>query len=630
MSDKHHLPWAAAAIILQGFLAPAPTPAQQWPSWGGDPGGMKYAALDQINKDNVGRLKVAWSYDTGDATDGNDPERPNQSAHESTPLVVDGVLYLTTPFARLFALDPETGKALWVYDPKPDLRGTRFGLYIHRGAAFWSGGDEKRILLGDQSGRMHSIDAATGRPDPNFGADGVLDLRSGVAAKFSQAQYGMTSPQAICGDIIIAGGRVSDGNPRGPSGDVRGLDVRTGEQRWRFHTVPCPGEFGHDTWEGDSWKDRGGTNAWSVMSVDEENELVFLPLTSPSYDYYGGDRHGANLFSDSVVALDCKTGRRKWHFQTIHHDLWDWDLPSQPMLISVEREGRKVPAVAVITKTGFVFLLDRLTGEPLFDVEERPVPAGGTPGEQYWPTQPHPVKPPPFTRQSMTRDEITDVTPESRAECMTLLEDAQIEGPLFRPIGERLTVMFPGTNGGSNWGGGAFDPSTGLLYINSMDVAALFRVVKRPEDALLPYRIRGTKYGRLWDSNQYPCQKPPWGHLTAIDMNRGEFRWRVVLGEFEELTARGVPQTGTPSLGGPIVTAGGLVFIAATNDSRFRAFDKDTGETLWETRLPASGHATPITYLGPTNGKQYVAIAVGGGNKYNKNYMARVAVFALE
>ena len=211
---------------------------------------------------------------------------------------------------------------------------------------------------------------------------------------------------------------------------MRGLDVRTGEQRWRFHTVPRPGEFGHDTWEGDSWKDRGGTNAWSVMSVDEENELVFLPLTSPSYDYYGGDRHGANLFSDSVVALDCKTGRRKWHFQTIHHDLWDWDLPSQPMLISVEREGRKVPAVAVITKTGFVFLLDRLTGEPLFDVEERPVPAGGTPGEQYWPTQPHPVKPPPFTRQSMTRDEITDVTPESRAECMTLLEDAQIEGPL--------------------------------------------------------------------------------------------------------------------------------------------------------------------------------------------------------
>ena len=617
----------AGWVILATF--PVLVDAQEWPSWGGDLGGMKYAALDQINKENVHRLKVVWSYDTGDASDGATPQRPNRSAHESTPLMVEGVLYLTTPFDRLFALNSETGEALWNYDPKTSAN-PHFGLYVHRGVAYWSDGNEDRILLGDQSGNLHSVNPLNGRLDPAFGEKGVVNLSIGVAGKFPKAQYSMTSPVAICGNVIVAGGRVTDSNPEGPSGDVRGLDVRTGEQRWRFHTVPRPGEVGHDTWKDNSWKDRGGTNAWSIMSVDTENKLVFLPLTSPAYDFYGGDRHGANLFSDSIVALDCETGQRKWHFQTIHHDLWDWDLPSQPMLISINRAGQKVPAVAVITKTGFVFVLDRLSGEPLFEVEERPVPTGDTPGEEYWPTQPHPIKPPPFARQSMTRDEITDITPESRAECIALLENAQIEGPLFRPIGARLTVMFPGTNGGANWGGGAFDPLTGLLYVNSMDVGSLLRMVKRPPDARLSYRVRGTKYGRLWDSNQYPCQKPPWGHLTAIDMNQGNFRWRVILGEFDELPSQGIPKTGTPNLGGPIVTSGGLVFIAATNDRHFRAFDKDTGEILWETLLPGSGHATPITYLGPTNGKQYIAISAGGGNKYNKNYIAQLIVFTLE
>ncbi|MBH00364.1 MAG: pyrroloquinoline quinone-dependent dehydrogenase [Solibacterales bacterium] len=626
MTQIRHL-FLTLSVILVTFLAPLNS--QQWPYWGGDPGGKKYAALDQINKENVHRLKVAWIYDTGDASDGSEPGLPPRSAHESTPLMINGVLYLTTPFNRLFALNSETGEALWSYDPKTSGRNNRFSLSISRGAAYWSNNEANRIFLGDQSGRLHSIDTLNGELDLDFGTNGIVDLSTGVSGKFTEGGYGMTSPVAICGDVIIAGGRVTDSNPQGPSGDIRGLDVRTGEQRWRFNTVPHPGEFGHDTWGKNSWKDRGGTNAWSIMSVDEENELVFLPLTSPAYDFYGGDRPGKNLFSDSVVALDCKTGQRKWHFQTIHHDLWDWDFPSQPLLISVDHNGRETSAVAVITKTGFVFLLDRLNGKPLFEVEERPVPIGDIPGEEYWPTQPFPVKPPPFVRQSMTREEITNVTPESRAECLALLEDAYVEGPLFRPIGERPTVLFPGTNGGANWGGGAFDPLTNTLYINSMDVGGLLRMVKRPSDSLLPYRARGTKYGRLWDSNQYPCQTPPWGHLTAINMDQGEFRWRIILGEFEELTARGIAKTGTPNLGGPIVTSGGLVFIAATNDRHFRAFDKDTGKTLWETRLPASGHATPITYLGPTNGKQYVAIAAGGGNKYNENYMAKLVVFAL-
>jgi quinoprotein glucose dehydrogenase len=363
------------------------------------------------------------------------------------------------------------------------------------------------------------------------------------------------------------------------------------------------------------------------MSVDEERGMVFAPLTSPSIDFYGGDRKGDNLFSDAVVALDCKTGERKWHFQTIHHDLWDWDLPSHPSLVTVKRNGEDVPAVVQVAKTGFIFVLDRETGKPLFEVEERPVPQSDIPGEQSSPTQPHPVKPPTVARQSMTRDEITDVTPESRAECLEMVKDAVIEGPLFRPIQRKLTVMFPGTNGGPNWGGGSFDPESGVLYVNSMDAGAFTQMIERP-GGNPPWRSRSTKWGRFWDSNQYPCQKPPWGTLTAVDLNSGEFRWQSVLGEFDELTARGIPKTGTPNLGGSIVTKGGLVFIAATNDRRFRAFDKDTGQELWTKRLPASGHATPMTYQGK-DGKQYIAIAAGGGNKYNDNYMARLIVFAL-
>ncbi len=626
-STMRHGPLSLVLALMLWFEA-TPASAQEWRYWGGDSGGTKYSTLQEIDKSNVSKLKVAWVYDTGDFSDGTSPETPSRSAFESTPLLVDGVMYLTSPFAKLIALDPESGRELWVFDPKMS-KSERINLYINRGVSYWTDGERRRLLLGDQQGRLFSIDAATGRPDPSFGGDGMIDLSKGMISETRPGRYGLNSPVAVCGDVIVAGSWVTDGLAHGPSGDIRGFDAYSGEQRWRFHVVPGPGEFGHDTWEGDSWKDRGGANSWSISSVDEENGLVFVPLTSPSTDFYGGDRHGANLFSNSLVALDCKTGERRWHYQTIHHDLWDWDLPAQPMLITVQREGKDVQAVAQLTKTGFVFLFDRLTGEPLFEIEERPIPAGDIPGEQYSPTQPHPLKPPPFARQSMTRDEITDVTPESRKECLEALQDAVIEGPLFRPIGEKFTVMFPDTNGGPNWGGGSYDPTTATLYVNSMDVGALKRMVERPEGSETPYRPRSGPHGRFWDSNQYPCVKPPWGSLTAIDMNKGEHRWRVTLGEIDELTAKGVPPTGAPNLGGSIVTAGGLVFIAATNDGRFRAFDKDTGKTLWETRLPASGHAVPITYTGPNDGKQYVAIAAGGGNKYNKKYMSKLVVFSL-
>ena len=607
-------------------LAAQEPPQNEWHSYGGDPGGTKYSRLDQINKKNVATLKVAWTFDTGDFSEGT--EYPTRSTFEATPLAIDGVLYVTTPFDRLVALDPETGEKLWDFDPQID-KTMRLNLFVSRGLAYWSDGKKKLLFVGDLQGRLFAINAATGKPDAKFGERGMVNLKKDVAERFPRGQYALTSPVAVCGNVVVAGGLVSDGLPHGPSGDVRGLDAITGKLLWRFHTVPHSGEFGNETWAGDSWKDRGGTNAWSILSVDERNGVVFLPLTSPSEDYYGGDRKGANLFGDSVVALDCATGKRKWHFQTIHHDLWDYDLPAQPVLVTVRRGGEEVPAVAQVTKTGFVFVLDRRTGAPLFPVEERPVPQSQIPGEATWPTQPFPLKPPPFARQAMTRDEITDVTPESRKECLEMVEDADTDVKLFDPFSEKTSAIFPGLNGGANWGGASFDPMTGVLYVNSMDVGGLFRLVKRPEGSDLPYALRAAKYEFFWDSNKYPCQKPPWGSLTAIDLNTGEFRWRVTLGEFDELKARGVPKTGAPNIGGSIVTAGGLVFVGATNDGRFRAFDKDTGEELWVTRLPASGIATPMTYLGRKTGKQFVVIAAGGGNKYDMKFTGKLVAFTL-
>jgi quinoprotein glucose dehydrogenase len=452
--------------------------AEQWPYYGGDPGGMKYSPLDQINRKNVHRLKPVWIFDTGDFSDGK--QFPGRSAFEATPLVVDGVMYVSTPFHRLFALDPESGSILWEFDSKFD-RSTRVTLYQSRGLAFWRKGNKKRVIMADQQARLFSIDAATGRPDPEFGDNGAVNLKTGMTEKYPKTPYGLTSPPAVCGDTIVTGSWVGDGEPLGPAGDIRGWDARSGRQLWRFHTVPRPGEYGHDTWEGESWKDRAGVNAWSISSVDPDRNLVFVPLTSPATDFYGGDRHGANLFGDSVVALDCRTGKRRWHFQTVHHNLWDYDLPAQPVLLTVRHGGKPVDAVAQITKTGFVFLLDRDTGKPLFEVEERPVPPSKIPGEKSWPTQPYPVKPPPFARQSMRMEELTTVTPESRAECLKMIDGAAVEGKLYDPIGDKPTVMFPGTNGGANWGGGSFDPTTGTLYVNSMDVAGFLRLVKRPE-----------------------------------------------------------------------------------------------------------------------------------------------------
>ena len=608
-------------------LVSIPAFAQEWPYYGGDSGGQKYSPLKQINASNVQKLKVAWTFKTGEISDGS--QMPVRSTFESTPLVDDGVLYVTTPFNRVVALDPETGQQKWAFDPKLDMT-KPYNLYINRGGALWKEGTKKRFFYGTLDARLFSIDIATGEPDPSFGKGGVIDLRQGVGDKFPKRGMGMTSPPAIYKNLVICGSLVSDGEPQGPSGDVRAFDAATGKLVWRFHVIPQPGEFGHDTWEGDSWKDRGGANAWSILSVDQERGMVFLPLTSPSTDLYGGDRKGANLFGDSLVALDANSGKRLWHFQTIHHNIWDYDLPAQPMLIDVTREGKKVAAVAQITKTGWVYLFDRVTGNPLFPIEERRVPPSEVPGEQAWPTQPFPLKPPPLTRQSMTMDELTEVTPESRAYCQKLIEGA-VFGGLYTPIGLRKTVLFPSTNGGANWGGGSYDPETQTLYVNTMDVGFVQQMAKRPEGSIIPYRSQGAGSinSRFWDQKLNPCQKPPWGRLNAVNMNAGDFRWRSVLGVVDELIEKGIPPTGTSNLGGSLTTAGGLVFIGATNDSRFRAFDSKTGKELWVTRIPASAHASPATYLGKKTKKQFIVIAAGGGNKYNSTYSDALVAFSL-
>jgi glucose dehydrogenase len=601
--------------------------AQEWRYYGGDAGGMKYSTLKQVNRSNVTQLKVAWKFQTGDVSDGK--IYPTRSAFETTPLIVDGVLYLTTPFNRLIALDAETGKQIWAFDPQLNKE-QPYNLFINRGAAYWSDGSRKRILYGTLDGRLFSIDAASGKPAAGFGKDGSIDLREGVADRFPRRAYGMTSPPSIYKNVVICGSLTADGEPHGPNGDVRAFDVNTGKLVWRLHTIPVEGESGNETWEKGSTKDRAAANAWSMLSVDEQRGIVFLPLTSPAVDLYGGDRKGSGLYGDSLVALDAATGKMLWHFQTVHHNLWDYDLPAQPALVTVMRNGKAIPAVAQITKTGFTFVFDRYTGKPLFDIEERGVPPSEIPGEKAWGSQPFPLKPPPFARQSMSAEELTDVTPESRAYCAKLMDGA-VFGTLFTPIGLKPTVLFPGTNGGANWGGGSFDPETHTMYVNSMDVGMLFRMVKRPEGSEIPYRAQGSgsPSSRFWDQKLNPCQKPPWGHLTAIDLDKGEFRWRSVLGVVDELLAKGLPPTGAPNIGGSIVTAGGLVFIGATNDSRFRAFDKESGKELWTTRLPASGHATPATYLGKKTGKQFIVIAAGGGNKYNDTFSDALVAYSL-
>jgi membrane-bound PQQ-dependent dehydrogenase (glucose/quinate/shikimate family) len=606
--------------------------AGEWRSYGGDRGGTRFSALADIHTGNVARLRRAWTHHTGEL---EQDVRPNAraTAFEATPLAVDGRLYLTTPSGRVLSLDGDTGRELWRFEPSPRGGGKPAPRGVHRGVSYWEGsgprGQERRILYGTPDGRLIALHAETGRLCDGFGQGGSVDLRSGVADAWPNGALSVSSPPAIYRDLVITGTVVQEFPAIGPAGDVRAYDTRTGALVWRFHTIPRPGEPGHQTWEGESWKDRSGANVWSVMSVDAERGLVFLPVGSAAYDFYGGDRKGHNLFANSLVALDAATGRLRWHFQTVRHDLWDYDLPAQPTLVSVRRDGRDLPAVAQVTKTGLVFVLERETGRPLFDVEERPVPQSRVPGEATAPTQPIPVRPPPLVRHAITREDLTTVTPESHRYCAEIYDQVR-NGGLFTPPDPDLTLTFPGTLGGGNWSGMAFDPRARRLYVNVNEVGALGRMEKAPAGAPLPYRRASPwgEYARFWDENRWPCQQPPWGTLNAIDLDTGSIAWTVPLGVVDALVERGVRPTGALSLGGAIATAGGVLFIAGTNDSRFRAFDARTGEELWVDRLEANGHATPMTYRGG-NGRQYVVIAAGGGGYFTAKTADVVAAYAL-
>jgi membrane-bound PQQ-dependent dehydrogenase (glucose/quinate/shikimate family) len=617
-----------AAAILGSQRAGASDAEGDWRHYGGDPGGRRFSTLARIDRKNVGGLRRAWTYHTGE----RDLEPTSQpTPFESTPLAVDGTLYLSTPSGRVIALDGDTGREVWTFDPPPRAGQSRAARGPHRGVSYWEAPDgaDRRILSGTADGRLLALDARTGRLRADFGDGGIVDLRAGVADRWPHAELGLSSPPAVYRNLAIVGSSLQEFPARGPAGDVRAFDIPTGALVWRFRTVPPPGEPGHEAWEGEAWKDRSGANVWSIMSVDVERGLVFLPVGSAAYDFYGGDRKGVNLFANSLVALDAATGALRWHFQTVHHDLWDYDLPAEPALVTVLREGRELPAVVQVTKSGFVFVLDRVSGRPLFPVEERPVPASTLPGEVASPTQPIPSRPPPLVRQSITRAELSTVTPESHRQCTATFDQAST-GPLFTPPGLTLTLTFPGTLGGANWSGTAFDPVRRRLFVNVNEVGALGAMVRLGPDAPHAYRRAGPEgeYARFWDANRWPCQEPPWGSLHAIDLDQGAFAWSVRLGVVDALVARGLPPTGTPSLGGAIATAGGLVFIAGTNDARFRAFDADDGRELWTERLEASGHATPMTYLG-RSGRQYVVVAAGGGGYLSRTTSDTVAAYAL-
>ncbi|WP_443751405.1 outer membrane protein assembly factor BamB family protein [Asticcacaulis solisilvae] len=684
---------AIAALLLAGCSQRRPIDATSdasgadWPWYHGNPHGTHYSTLDQITTANVKGLKVAWTFDSGDAVG----EGGNQSDMEGNPMIVRERLYFVSPKGRLFCLDAATGKRIWLFDPSfGDVIATKQRL---RGVSYWSGGADERILF-TFKGKLMAVDAVTGRLAAGFGHDGAVDLAEGLGRDPQSVSVGNVSPGVVYKDLIIMG---STGNT---PGHIRAYDVRTGALKWTFHTIPQPGESGYGTWPKDAWKTAMGANAWSGLTLDPEHGLVFAPLASAGMgakDFYGGDRTGDNLFGTSLVALDANTGKRVWHFQLVRHDVWDRDPPTPPTLITVKRGGKAIPAVAQTTKAGVVFILDRLTGQPLYPLKTLHPPMSDVPGEVTSATQVLPASPDPFARQQLTAGLLTNRTPEAHAAVARTFASLRSRGP-FDPPSVEGTILLPGMDGGAEWGGAAYDPDTGVLYINANEMAWVLKVRKQPpkmagasgealyqntcaschgpdrkgsppefpslidvtrrltaaqidtqitrgggrmpgfgqmpaadKAAIIGYlgndpaqKVQKTAgespstdndpyvfggYNRFLDPDGYPAIAPPWGTLSALDVNTGRYVWKQPLGYYPELKDHA---TGSENYGGAVVTRGGVLFIAATvYDNQFRAFDKTTGKLLWQTTLPAAGIATPATYA--VHGKQYVVIGAGGG-----------------
>jgi quinoprotein glucose dehydrogenase len=661
-----------SAVACVAGVACSQPPNVEWPVHGGV-GNIRYSSLTDITPANVDQLQVAWTYDSHDAF--------KASEMQSNPIVVDGLLYVTTPTMKVVALNAETGAEVWKFDPSGGAPpGARFR---HRGVAVHA----DRVLVTYRN-FLWALDRKTGQPITSFGADGRVDLREGLGKPAASMSVSASTPGVVFEDLLILPSSVPETLP-GTPGHIRAFDVATGKQRWIFHTIPQPGEFGYETWPPDAYKISGGANAWAGVTLDPALGMVFAATGSASFDFYGVNRLGDNLFANCVLALDARTGRRIWHFQGIQHDIWDWDFPAAPNLVTVTRDGRTVDAVAQISKQGYVFVFDRRTGTPLFPIEHLEAPASSVDGERAAPRQPYPVKPPPFARQGLTEAMLTTRTPEAHAAVVARFKT--LKSGFLTPPSFEGTIVFPGFDGGAEWGGAAFDPETALLYVNSNempwivtlipnndtslylskcatchradrrgtpsapsllnlgerftrdDIATLIRQggsrmpafpdmgarnindlaeflltgkdkgadpKLKDDPAWLKYRNDG--YTIFLDPDGYPAITPPWGTLNAIDLNAGAIRWQIPFGEFPDLAAQGLKNTGSDNYGGPVVTASGLLFIGATNfDKKFRAYDKLTGKVLWETTLPAAGNATPSIYR--LNGRQYIVIACGGG-----------------
>jgi quinoprotein glucose dehydrogenase len=620
----------------------------EWPTYGHDPGGKRFSPLTQLTPATVGQLEVAWEYHMRPTPPPGTPPPPPPTpgrgrgrgsgfaVSETTPLVIDGVMYISSPYGRVVALDSGTGREIWVFQVPSGVPSTR-------GVEYWAG-DAKtppQIVFGTHDGRLFSIHAKTGEPNDAFGDRGMITLNTPEILQGLPGSNGLGSPPIMYKNLIITGGRTQENPPRGPAGDVRAWDIRTGKLAWTFHSIPRAGEKYNDTWAGDSWKNRTGVNVWGFITVDVQRGIVYMPFGAPSVDQYGGDRAGDNLFSSSLVAADANTGKYLWHFQVVRHDIWDADIANPPMLIEVKQRGRTIPAVAAVGKMGLIFLLDRVTGKPIYGVEERPVPASEVPLERAAKTQPFPLKPAPLSRMSMTMADIATVTPELEAECRKLIEGVQIGGPYLPPGYKRLRLAFPGNHGGVNWGGMSFNPQLGYLFVNSNEMGQLSGLRDRDQKSGGQAQAQGVGNrvhpegpyesveggGRFKFQNLY-CQQPPWGQLNAIDVNTGEYVWRVPLGVTDSLPPD-KQKTGRPGNGGSIATAGGLVFIGATDDARFRAFDAKTGAELWTFKLGGAANATPSTYQGK-DGRQYVVTVSTGGGFFEAPLVDdRVIAFAL-